>query len=83
MVNINNYNIGDVVSLKDKICPDILSHATIKYIEPDDENDQLFWLYLVANDSILNDKYDSRFNTLYWEIVASTDPDLELICKAC
>lgn len=50
----DKYHVGDIVEVIDKIDPDFSNIATIKYIEPDNEYPELNWLYLVANEEVLN-----------------------------
>ena len=75
------FSIGDIVEVADKIDPENqpTTVATVKFIEQDDTFPYLFWLYLVANEEILNNKTDNRFGFYYWEIIPDSCPYIRLI----
>ena len=76
------FQIGDIIEVADKIDPENLptTVATVKYIEPDEDFVDLYWLYLVANEEILN----TNMHTFgyYWEIVPNNCPYIRLLSKA-
>lgn len=78
-----NYNIGDIVEVFDKIDPENQSTviATIKYIEPDNEIKNLYWLYLVANEEALNTNIDPKVGS-FWVIREHCNPFIKLINHA-
>ena len=76
------FDVGDIVSIADKIDPDIKTIATIKYIEPDDEFPNLNWLYLIANEEVLNDTDIHPVIGPYWRIIEDCSPCITLLSKA-
>lgn len=72
---------GDIVSILDKIDGESTIIATVRAIEADDEIDGLYWLYLIANESILNDKFDNKIGN-FWTIIESNSPYITLISRA-
>ena len=69
------FQLGDVVGI---IRDDDEEHAdfgVVKFIERDDDINML-WLYIVANDISLNDKVDPKFPFKYWRIIENTNPGL-------
>lgn len=77
------FQIGDIIEVADKIDPEnqptVIS--TIKYIEPDNEIPGLFWLYLLANEEVLNTNMHHAFG-YYWEIVPDSCPYIRRISQA-
>lgn len=73
------YNIGDRVIVIDQITYSY-TRAIVKYVEQDNEISDLFWIYLVIDDDIFNDKLDINPNIgRYWEVIDSISPYLRLI----
>lgn len=73
------YNIGDQVIVIDQITYSS-TRAIVKYVEQDNEISDLFWIYLVIDDDIFNDKLDINPNIgRYWEVIDSISPYLRLI----
>ena len=70
------YNIGDVVTLYDKVDDEVYNTGVIKFIEQDDQIPNVFWLYVMANNENLNDKFDPRLPFRFWTIVENTSPYL-------
>lgn len=88
MTNIKNFtfenlewNIGDIVEVEDIVDPGVTNKGVIKLIEPDSENSTLFWLYIVANNDLLNYNPDPRIG-MFWEILEHTSSRITLISKA-
>ena len=79
---MNPYDIGDIVKVTDNIDYESYNIGTIKFIEPDNEIKDLFWLYIIANDDSLNDKTDPKFSFHYWKILEHINPFIELLSKA-
>lgn len=75
------FQIGDIVEVADKIDTDIITTATIKHIEQDTEIPELFWLYLIANEEILNTNIHPIIG-YFWEIVSSNSEYIRLISRA-
>lgn len=77
------FQIGDIVEVADKIDPENqpTTVATVKYIEPDDDLADLYWLYLYANEEVINTNMHHIFG-YYWEIVPNNCPYLRLLSKA-
>ena len=59
------YNIGDCVLLTDLVDPDMAEMGTIKFIEKDEEIEDLNWIYIRANKEELNDKFDDKIGSFY------------------
>ena len=76
------YYIGDIVQVLDHIDLETLTTAVIKMIEPDEEDENLFWLYLSANNEILNNKYESKYGFAYWDIINSNSEYITLLSRA-
>ena len=78
------FQIGDIVEIADKIDPENqpTTIATVKYIEQDNDFNDLYWLYLVANEEVLNNKVDPKFSFYYWEIVPDRYEYMRLIGRA-
>ena len=77
------FQIGDIVEVADKIDPENqpTTIATVKYIEKDNEIADLYWLYLIANEELLNTNTHPAFG-YYWEIVPDSCPYLRLLSRA-
>lgn len=77
------FQIGDIVEVADKIDPENqpTTIATIKHIELDNEMPGLFWVYLIANEEVLNTNMDPTLG-YYWEIVPDNCPYMRLISRA-
>lgn len=71
-----NYNLGDCVLLIDLVDPDTAEIGTIKFIEQDDEIEDLYWIYIRANKEELNDKIDDKIGN-YYAIVEHTSNRLK------
>lgn len=65
---MSGFTIGQEVSIIDDIDYNISTPGTIKFIEPDIEVEGLDWLYIRANDEMLNRQIDNRIGT-YWRII--------------
>lgn len=77
------FQIGDIVEVEDKIDPENQPTviATVKYVEKDNELSNLYWLYLLANEEVLNTNIHPVFG-YYWEIVPDNYPYIRIISKA-
>lgn len=77
------FQIGDIIEVADKIDPENqpTTIATVKYIEQDHDLPCIFWLYLIANEEVLNYNMHPTFGC-YWEIVASDVPHIRLLSRA-
>jgi hypothetical protein len=77
------FQIGDIIEVADKLDPENLPTmiATVKYIEPDNEISGLYWLYLIANEEVLNTNMHPTLG-YYWELVADSDQYIRLISRA-
>ena len=76
------YYVGDVVKVLDQVDCETENIATIKLVEQDNEYDSIQWLYLVANEDVLNDKMDPKIPCQFWRLIANLDPYLTLISRA-
>lgn len=76
----NDFNLGDIVCVLDKIDMQHVTFAVVKRIEADDEIEGLFYLYLVAHNQELNINYQDGI--YYWTIIESCNPYLSLIARA-
>lgn len=74
--------LGDVVEVLDHIDLESRIIATVRGIEEDDEIEGLFYLYLVANETFLNDKYEEKLGVYYWDIVPNTSPYINILSRA-
>lgn len=72
---------GDIIQVLDRIDLETKTIATIKAIEQDHEIEGLFYLYLVANETALNDKYESKVGN-YWDIITNISPYVKLLHRA-
>lgn len=74
------YAIGDIVKVFDKIDPinqpPVI--ATVRFIEQDNEINDLYWMYLLSIDDMLNDKIDPMIGP-YFTIVESTNEYVQKI----
>lgn len=77
------FQIGDIIEVADKIDPENQPTviATIKHIERDDDFHDLFWLYLVANEEVLNTNMDPVIG-YYWDLAVDNSPYIRLISRA-
>lgn len=77
------FQIGDIIEVADRIDPEnqptVL--ATIKGIEPDNEIPGLFWLYLLANEEVLNTNVHPTLGC-YWTLVEDTNDYIRLLSRA-
>jgi hypothetical protein len=76
-----DWRVGDVVEIVDQVDPGITNEGTIKFIEQDNENATLFWLYIVANEEVLNDKPDPKIG-MFWELLEHTSDRITLLSRA-
>lgn len=77
----DQYQLGDIVAVLDKISMEDYICGTIQKIEPAEEQydtEAFYWIYVRANEDFLNTNMDSDIG-LYWTIVESTSPYLNLI----
>lgn len=72
MNNIEQFYVGQEISIRDVIVPDEYISGTIRYIEPDNEIEGLLWLYIRANDESLNTNLLPNSNITYWTLIEST-----------
>ena len=77
------FQVGDIVEVADKIDPENqpTTIATIKRVEPDNSFADLYWLYLLANEEVLNTKLDPNIG-YYWEILPDNCPFIRLLSRA-
>ena len=77
------YQIGDIVEVADKIDPENQPKiiATVKYIEQDNEIPSIFWIYLVANEEVLNTNMDPTLG-YFWEIFHDDYEYMRLVSRA-
>lgn len=77
------FQIGDIVEVADKIDPENQPTVitTVKFIERDNQISDLHWLYLMANEEVLNTNMDPKFG-YYWEIVPDDCPYIRLLSRA-
>lgn len=77
------FDIGDIVEIADKVDPENQPTiiATIKFIEQDDEISDLYWLYLLANEEVLNTNVSPVFG-YYWDVVPNNSEYIRLLSKA-
>lgn len=80
---LSQFQIGDIVEVADKIDPENQPTviATVKYVEPDNEFVGLYWLYLVANEEVLNTNTHPTLG-YYWEIVEDSSDYIRLLSRA-
>lgn len=83
MIQVCPFQIGDIVEVADKIDPENQPTviATVKYAESDDTIPDLFWLYLLANEEVLNTNVDSKCG-YYWELIPSNSDYIRIISRA-
>lgn len=82
MEDQNIFYQGDVIRVLDRIDGESTITATVKYIEEDDEIEGIFYLYLVANEESLNDKFDEKIG-YFWTIIESSSPYITIVSRAC
>jgi hypothetical protein len=77
------FQVGDIVEIADKIDPENQPTviATVKYIEQDNELKDLFWLYLISNEDVLNTNIHPAFG-YYWDIKESNSDYIRLLSRA-
>jgi hypothetical protein len=75
------FQIGDIVEIIDKIDTSISSIATVRLIEPDNELPGLFWIYLMANEEVLNSNLHPTIGS-YWDIIPSDSEFIKLLSRA-
>lgn len=66
-----SFNIGDVVIILDRIDLESKITAVVRLIEADEYFDDVYYLYLAAEDDSLNDKFDPRVGN-YWDLIVSS-----------
>lgn len=78
------FEIGDVVEVADRIDPENQPTviATVKYIEQDSEFKDLYWLYLLANEEVLNCTDVHPVIGPYWAIMEDSNEYIRLLSKA-
>lgn len=83
MQSLCQFNIGDIVEIADKIDPENqpTTIATIKFIERDSQISDLHWLYLIANEEVLNTNVDPNMG-YYWDIIPDDSPYIRLLSRA-
>ena len=76
------FNIGDIVEIADKLDPENIPTeiATVKGIEWDDEL-EAFWLYLIANEEVLNVQLHPRYG-YYWDLCTDDCQFIRLLSRA-
>lgn len=57
---------GDIVTVGDDVDPKIHDNGVVKFIEPDNENETLYWVYIAADEEVINSNYDSRIGAYCW-----------------
>jgi hypothetical protein len=77
----NVFYIGDIVEVLDEIDCETKTIATIKLIEQDEDFNNIFYLYLIANEEALNVNIDQRIGN-YWKIISSTSEYITLLSHA-
>lgn len=77
------YQIGDIVEIADRIDPENQSTiiGTIKHIELDNEIPGLYWLYVFANEEVLNTNIHPTAG-YYWNLFADSDAYIRLLNRA-
>jgi hypothetical protein len=77
------WQIGDIVEVADKIDPENQPTvtATIKYIEPDEDIEGLNWLYLIANEEVLNVTDVHPIIGPYWAILEDCNNYIRLLSR--
>lgn len=77
----NVFYIGDIVEVLDEIDCETKTIATIKLIEQDENFNNIFYLYLIANEEALNVNINQRIGN-YWKIISSTSEYITLLSHA-
>lgn len=62
--------IGNIIEILDDIDYSISNTGTVRLIEKDDSAQDLYWLYIRANDEELNIIPDPRIG-LFWKMIES------------
>lgn len=77
------FQIGDIIEVADNIDPENqpTTIATVKYIESDDIFPDIYFLYLIANEEVLNTKIDNKIG-YYWDITTHNSPFIRLLSRA-
>jgi hypothetical protein len=75
------FQIGDIVEIIDKIDTTISSIATVRFIEPDNEIPDLFWIYLMANEEVLNTNLHPVIG-YYWDVIPNNSEYIKLLSRA-
>lgn len=75
-MNAVQLQVGDIVSVIDRLDPARRIIGVVKYIEFDPDLDQNF-LYIRANEESLNTIMDPRFEWSYYAITFEGDPYVE------
>ena len=73
--------IGDIIEIIDNIDYSIITTGTIRMIEPDNEDPELKWFYIRANDDRLNIQFDPRIGN-YWRIIENKSEFIKFIKPA-
>lgn len=76
------YYIGDIIQVLDHIDLETETTAVIKMIEQDEDDENLFWLYLSANNDILNNKYEPKYGFVYWDLINANSEYIKLLSRA-
>lgn len=79
----SQFQIGDIVEVADKVDPmnQPTVIGTVKHIEPDNDFIGLCWLYIIANEEVLNTNMHSNIG-YYWDIVPDTSEYIRLLSRA-
>ena len=79
----HQFEIGDIVEIADEVDPENqpTEIATVRYIEQDNDFPELFWIYLIANEEVLNMNAHPAFG-FYWKIIPNTYDYIRLVSKA-
>jgi hypothetical protein len=72
------FNKGDVVRVLDKVDLESEVVGTVAMIEPDNEIEGLYWLYIIANYEGYNTNFDPRIGN-YWGIFEMDNPYISLV----
>lgn len=77
------FQIGDIVEIADEIDPNNQPTvvATVKYIEPDNDFVDLFWVYLLANEEVFNTNTHNEIG-YYWKIIPDHYEYIRLLSRA-
>jgi hypothetical protein len=72
---LRQYFIGEMVGIIRPDDDEKADFGTVKFVEKDDEID-MYWLYIVANDMNLNQQTDPKLKSPFWRIIENTNPNL-------